>query len=165
VIEGMGVDRRPRSTRGGIATRGTVETTDEALWERTLAVNLKGPGLGIKTCPWLKKKRHAGRHQHRQQPAPRDRCRVYSRLGTSKAGCSVYATGCGHGRVSRAGITLQYGCPGLGRHPGRADLPCEARRTRFPKGVRKPDDFGTMGAMPVWLSTTPGRPQGERAIL
>ena len=42
----------------GISPRGTVETTDEALWDRTLAVNLKGPWLGIKAAlPWLKQSR------------------------------------------------------------------------------------------------------------
>ena len=33
----------------GISPRSTAESTDEALWERTLATNLKGPWLGIKT--------------------------------------------------------------------------------------------------------------------
>ena len=34
----------------GISPRGTAESTDEALWERTLAVNLKGAWLGIKAA-------------------------------------------------------------------------------------------------------------------
>src|SRR3989442_792214 len=34
----------------GISPRGSVESTDEALWERTLAVNLKGAWLGIKAA-------------------------------------------------------------------------------------------------------------------
>jgi 3-oxoacyl-[acyl-carrier protein] reductase len=42
----------------GISPRGTVESTDEALWERTLGVNPKGAWLGIKaTLPSLRSRR------------------------------------------------------------------------------------------------------------
>lgn len=42
----------------GISPRGTAESTDEALWERTMATNLKGPWLGIKaSLPVLKARR------------------------------------------------------------------------------------------------------------
>jgi 3-oxoacyl-[acyl-carrier protein] reductase len=34
----------------GLSSRGTVESTDEALWERTLGVNVKGAWLGIKAA-------------------------------------------------------------------------------------------------------------------
>jgi NAD(P)-dependent dehydrogenase (short-subunit alcohol dehydrogenase family) len=34
----------------GISPRGTIDSTDQALWERTLATNLEGPWLGIKAC-------------------------------------------------------------------------------------------------------------------
>ena len=42
----------------GISPRGTVESTDEALWDRTLAINLKGAWLGIKAAmPSLRSRR------------------------------------------------------------------------------------------------------------
>ncbi len=42
----------------GISPRGTAESTDLALWDLTLAVNLKGAWLGAKSAlPWLKKSR------------------------------------------------------------------------------------------------------------
>src|SRR5262249_14298695 len=42
----------------GISPRGTAESTDEALWDRSLAINLKGPWLGIKaSIPHLKRQR------------------------------------------------------------------------------------------------------------
>ena len=42
----------------GISPRGTVETTDEALWDRTLGINLKGAWLGIKAAmPALRQRR------------------------------------------------------------------------------------------------------------
>jgi NAD(P)-dependent dehydrogenase (short-subunit alcohol dehydrogenase family) len=42
----------------GISPRGTVESTDEDLWERTLAINLKGAWLGIKAAmPSLRSRR------------------------------------------------------------------------------------------------------------
>jgi 3-oxoacyl-[acyl-carrier protein] reductase len=34
----------------GISPRGTIDSTNEALWDRTLAVNLKGAWLGIRAC-------------------------------------------------------------------------------------------------------------------
>jgi NAD(P)-dependent dehydrogenase (short-subunit alcohol dehydrogenase family) len=42
----------------GISSRGTAESTGEELWDRTLAVNLKGAWLGIKAAlPYLRKRR------------------------------------------------------------------------------------------------------------
>ncbi len=42
----------------GISPRGTAESTDEALWERTLGINLKGAWLGIKaSLPSLRSRR------------------------------------------------------------------------------------------------------------
>ena len=42
----------------GISPRGTAESTDEALWERTLGINLKGAWLGIKAAlPSLRSRR------------------------------------------------------------------------------------------------------------
>src|SRR5262249_50980363 len=41
----------------GISPRGTADSTDEALWDRTLAINLKGPWRGIKaSLPWLRRR-------------------------------------------------------------------------------------------------------------
>src|SRR6266571_1592367 len=51
-----GLDVLVNST--GVSPRGTAESTDEALWERTLAVNLKGPWLGIRAAlPLLRQRR------------------------------------------------------------------------------------------------------------
>jgi NAD(P)-dependent dehydrogenase (short-subunit alcohol dehydrogenase family) len=38
------------SHNAGIQTYGNIETTDEALWDKTLAVNLKGPFFISKAC-------------------------------------------------------------------------------------------------------------------
>ena len=49
----------------GISPRGTVESTDEALWERTLAINLKGAWLGIKAAMPSLAQAPGDDHQHR----------------------------------------------------------------------------------------------------
>ena len=49
----------------GISPRGTVESTDEALWDRTLAINLKGAWLGIKAAMPSLRERAGDDHQHR----------------------------------------------------------------------------------------------------
>ena len=72
----------------GISPRGTVETTDEALWDRTLAINLKGAWLGIKaampTCA------SAGARLSTSVPrGPRGPCRGCFRTSCPKQACGV----------------------------------------------------------------------------
>ena len=52
----------------GISPRGTVESTDEALWERTLAINLKGAWLGIKAALPVAARAAGDDRQHRLDP-------------------------------------------------------------------------------------------------
>ena len=59
----------------GISPRGTVESTSEALWERTLSINLKGPWLGIKAALPLLRQRGEGRSSTSARPGRRGRCR------------------------------------------------------------------------------------------
>ena len=56
------------STTRGSARGGRSRSTDEALWDQTLAVNLKGAWLGIKAALPLLRKRTRGDRQHRLDP-------------------------------------------------------------------------------------------------
>ena len=61
----------------GISPRGTVESTDEALWDRTLKINLKGAWLGIKAAlPCFANV--AGRSSTSARPAQPGRCPGFS---------------------------------------------------------------------------------------
>ena len=62
----------------GISPRGTVESTDEELWDRTMAINLKGAWLGIKAAmPSLR--RAAGPSSTSARSARPVPCRACSR--------------------------------------------------------------------------------------
>ncbi len=61
----------------GISSRGTIETTDEALWDLTLGVNLKGAWLGIRaSLPLLRSAR--GQSSTSALPGRRAPCRAFS---------------------------------------------------------------------------------------
>ena len=116
----------------GISPRGTVESTDEALWDRTLAINLKGPWLGIKAAlPWLDADAGDDR-QHRLDPGdPADAGPLPLRHEQGRA-CSgltrQVAVEC-----LDDGRDLQHGRPRLGRHARRARHPGRARPARLPR--------------------------------
>ena len=55
----------------GVSSRGTIETTDEELWDLTLGVNLKGPWLGIKAAlPLLPATRDDRQHRDHAGDTP-----------------------------------------------------------------------------------------------
>jgi 3alpha(or 20beta)-hydroxysteroid dehydrogenase len=139
----------------GISPRGTALSTGEALWEQTLAINLKGPWLGIKAA----------------MPQLRHRQGTIINIGSTRAtrpmpGLFSYV-------VSKAGLwglTQQVAVEYLGDGitcnmiaPGWVDTPNErliqARfgRPDFPAGIRNlttPEDIG--GAV-VYLASARAR--------
>jgi NAD(P)-dependent dehydrogenase (short-subunit alcohol dehydrogenase family) len=139
----------------GISPRGTVETTDEALWDRTLAINLKGAWLGIKTA----------------LPHLRQRCGTIINIGSTRAtrpmpGLFSYI-------VSKAGlwgltqqVAVEYLSEGITCNmiaPGWVDTPNErliqARfgRADFPSGIRNLTTPEEIGASVVYLASAHGR--------
>ncbi len=139
----------------GISTRGTVESTDEALWDRTLAVNLKGAWLGIKAAI----------------PALRPRRGTIINIGSTRAtrpmpGLFSYV-------VSKAGlwgltqqVAVEYLAEGMTCNmiaPGWVDTPNErliqARfgRPDFPDGIRNLTTPDEIGAAVVYLASPQGR--------
>jgi NAD(P)-dependent dehydrogenase (short-subunit alcohol dehydrogenase family) len=139
----------------GISPRGTVETTDEALWDRTLAINLKGAWLGIKASI----------------AQLRDRRGTIINIGSTRAtrpmpGLFSYV-------VSKAGlwgltqqVAVEYLADGLTCNmiaPGWVDTPNErllqARHGRpdFPAGIRNLTTPEEIGAAVVYLASAHGR--------
>jgi NAD(P)-dependent dehydrogenase (short-subunit alcohol dehydrogenase family) len=139
----------------GISPRGTVESTTEALWDQTLAVNLKGAWLGIKaSLPYLRPRRGS-----------------IVNIGSTRAtrpmpGLFSYI-------VSKAGLwglTQQVAVEYLGEEitcnmiaPGWVDTPNErliqARfgRPDFPAGIRNLTTPEEIGAAVVYLASPHGR--------
>jgi 3-oxoacyl-[acyl-carrier protein] reductase len=139
----------------GISPRGTVESTTEALWDRTLSVNLKGAWLGIKAAiPQLRQRRGA-----------------IINIGSTRAtrpipGLFSYV-------VSKAGlwgltqqVAVEYLAVGINCNmiaPGWVDTPNErliqARHGRpdFPEGIRNLTTPEEIGAAVVYLASTTGR--------
>jgi len=139
----------------GISPRGTAESTDLALWDRTLAINLKGAWLGIKaSIPYLRQTRGA-----------------IVNIGSTRAtrpmpGLFAYV-------VSKAGlwgltqqIAVEYLVDGITCNmiaPGWVDTPNERRiqaqygRPDFPAGIRNLTTPDEIGAAVVYLASPAGR--------
>lgn len=127
----------------GISPRSTVETTDDALWERTLGTNLKGPWLGIKTfLPMLRNRR--GRIINigsTHATLPRRNMFVY---GVSKAGLLGLTRQVAI-EYLHEGITCNMIAPGWVPSPGEQEIQKAEGRPGFPKGVlcvSSPEDVG-----------------------
>jgi NAD(P)-dependent dehydrogenase (short-subunit alcohol dehydrogenase family) len=139
----------------GISPRGTVESTDEALWERTLAVNLKGPWLGIKTClPWLRAARGAivnigSTRATRPMPG------LFSYV-TSKAGLLGLTRQVAVEYLD-AGISCNMVAPGWVDTPGERILQAKYGRPDFPSGVRNLTTSDEVGEAVVFFTTPAGR--------
>ncbi len=139
----------------GISPRGTVETTDLALWDRTIGINLKGAWLGIKAAI----------------PSLRARRGTIINIGSTRAtrampGLFSYV-------VSKAGlwgltqqVAVEYLAEGITCNmiaPGWVDTPNErliqARfgRADFPAGIKNLTTPEEIGASVVHLASVNGR--------
>lgn len=139
----------------GISPRGTTTTTDEALWDRTLAVNLKGPWLGIRAAlPWLVKTRgmvvNIG-STRATRPMPG----LFSYV-TSKAGLwgltRQVAVEC-----LESGVTCNMVAPGWVDTPGERVIQAAHGRPDFPRGVQNLTTAEDVGAAVVFLASPAGR--------
>ena len=139
----------------GISPRGTTATTDEALWDLTLAINLKGPWLGIKAAlPAL---------IHSQgmivnigsTRATRPMPGLFSYV-TSKAGLwgmtRQVAVEC-----LEFGVTCNMVAPGWVDTPGERLIQATHGRPDFPRGVQNLTTADDVGAAVVFLASTAGR--------
>lgn len=139
----------------GISPRGTAESTDEPLWERTLAVNLKGPWLGIKTAlPWLKQRRgtivNIG---STRATRPRLGMAAYC---SSKAGLWGLTQQVAIDYLED-GVTCNMVAPGWVDTEGERVIQANHGRPDFPAGTRNLITPAEIGAAVVYLASAPGR--------
>lgn len=139
----------------GISPRGTITSTDEALWDQTLSINLKGPWLGIKAAlPALTGSRGAivnigSTRATRPMPG------LFSYV-TSKAGLwgltKQVAIEC-----LNSGVTCNMVAPGWVDTPGERVIQAAHGRPDFPAGVQNLTTADDVGAAVVFLVSPAGR--------
>jgi 3-oxoacyl-[acyl-carrier protein] reductase len=139
----------------GISPRGTPESVDEELWDRTLAVNLKGAWLGVKAClPHLKAARgtiiNIGTTRATR---PRKGLFVY---GVSKAALWGLTRQVAVEYVDE-GITCNMVAPGWVDTPGERLLQAAHGRPDWPAGTRNLTTPEDLGAAVLYLASSAGR--------
>ena len=137
----------------GISPRGTVESTDEALWERTLAINLKGAWLGIKAAlPSLRARRgtivNIG-SVRATRPMPGLFSYVVSKAGLWGLTQQV-AVEC-----LSDGVTCNMVAPGWVDTPNERLIQARYGRPDFPEGIRNLTTPEEIGAAVVYLASAP----------
>jgi 3-oxoacyl-[acyl-carrier protein] reductase len=139
----------------GISSRGTVESTTEALWDQTLAVNLKGAWLGMKAS----------------LPALLQRRGTIVNIGSTRATrpmpglCSYVVSKAGlWGLTQQAaveylgkGITCNMIAPGWVDTPNERLIQARYGRADFPAGIRNLTTPEEIGAAVVYLASAHGR--------
>jgi NAD(P)-dependent dehydrogenase (short-subunit alcohol dehydrogenase family) len=139
----------------GISPRGTVETTDEALWDRTMAINLKGAWLGVKAAIPHLRQRGGTIINIGSTRATRPMPGLFSYI-VSKAGlwgltqqvAAEYLT---------EGITCNMIAPGWVDTPNERLIQAQFGRPDFPAGIRNLTTPEEIGASVVYLASPPGR--------
>lgn len=139
----------------GISTRGTIETTDEAMWDLTLGVNLKGAWLGIKAVlPLLRTCKgtiiNIG-STRATRPMPGLFPYVISKAGLWGLTRQV-ANEC-----LLEGITCNMVAPGWVDTENERKIQARFGRPDFPAGLRNLTTPADIGAMVVFLASPPGR--------
>jgi NAD(P)-dependent dehydrogenase (short-subunit alcohol dehydrogenase family) len=139
----------------GISPRSSAESTDEALWERTIGINLKGAWLGIKAClPHLRAARGAIVNVGSTRATrPRRGLFVY---GISKAGMLGLTRQVAVDHLDD-GITCNMVAPGWVDTPGERQLMARHGRPDFPAGTRNLVTPEEVGAAVAYLVSPPGR--------
>jgi NAD(P)-dependent dehydrogenase (short-subunit alcohol dehydrogenase family) len=139
----------------GISPRGTPESTDEALWERTLAVNLKGPWLGIKTAlPTLKAR--AGTIVNIGSTHATIPLRNLFAYGVSKSGLLGLTRQVAI-EYLHDGVTCNMIAPGWVASPGERAIQAAEGRGDFPRGIRHMSSPEDVGAAVLYLVSEAAR--------
>ena len=135
----------------GISPRGTVETTDEELWYRTLDINLKGAWLGIKEAfPMLRESRGSIINigsTRATRPMPGLFSYIVSKAGlwglTQQIAVEYLETG----------IRCNLIAPGWVDTPGERQLQMRHGVNNFPDGLRNIITPAEIGAAVVYLAS------------
>jgi NAD(P)-dependent dehydrogenase (short-subunit alcohol dehydrogenase family) len=139
----------------GVSPRGTVESTDEALWERTLAINLKGPWLGIKAALPLLRPRRGTIINIGSTRATRPMPGLFSYI-VSKAGLWGLTQQVAVEYLSES-ITCNMIAPGWVDTPNERLIQARFGRPDFPEGIRNLTTPEEIGAAVVFLASPGGR--------
>ncbi len=139
----------------GISPRGSIESTDEALWDRTLGINLKGAWLGIKAALPLLRARRGTIINIGSVRATRPIPGLFSYV-VSKAGLwgltQQVAVEC-----LNEGVTCNMVAPGWVDTPGERVIQARHGRPDFPEGLRNLTTADEIGAACVYLASEPAR--------
>jgi 3-oxoacyl-[acyl-carrier protein] reductase len=138
----------------GISPRGTIDTTDEALWDRTLAINLKGAWLGIKTAIGTLRERKGAIVNIGSTHSVLPMKGLFSYC-VSKAGLlgltRQVATEC------LDEVTCNLIAPGWVASPGEIQIQKAAGRHDFPRGIRNMSSAEDVGAAVLYLTSEAAR--------
>jgi NAD(P)-dependent dehydrogenase (short-subunit alcohol dehydrogenase family) len=139
----------------GISPRGTAESTDEALWDHTLGVNLKGPWLGIRaSVPYLRQRQGAIINigsTRATRPMPGLFSYVVSKAGLWGLTQQVAV------EYLIDGITCNMIAPGWVDTPNERRIQAQHGRPDFPAGIRNLTTPDEIGAAVVYLASPAGR--------
>ncbi|GIW86786.1 MAG: short-chain dehydrogenase [Isosphaeraceae bacterium] len=139
----------------GVSPRGTPESTDEAVWDQTLAVNLKGPWLGIKAClPALRASRGTIINVGSTR-ATRPRRGLFA-YGVSKAGLLGLTQQVAIELIDD-GVTCNMVAPGWVDTPGERLIQARHGRSDWPQGVRNLTTPEEIAAAVLYLASPGGR--------
>jgi NAD(P)-dependent dehydrogenase (short-subunit alcohol dehydrogenase family) len=139
----------------GISPRGTVESTTEALWERTLGINLKGPWLGIKAAIPLLRERRGTIINIGSTRATRPMPGLFSYI-VSKAGLWGLTQQVAVEYLNES-ITCNMIAPGWVDTPNERLIQAKFGRPDFPEGIRNLTTPEEIGAAVVFLASALGR--------
>ncbi|ODT99245.1 MAG: dehydrogenase [Planctomycetes bacterium SCN 63-9] len=139
----------------GISPRGTVETTDEALWDLTLNINLKGAWLGIKAAlPMLRRGRGSIINigsTRATRPMPGLFSYVVSKAGLLGLTRQVAA------EYLDSGVRCNLVSPGWVDTPGERELQARHGLPDFPAGLRNIVTTEEIGAAVAYLASPSAR--------
>jgi NAD(P)-dependent dehydrogenase (short-subunit alcohol dehydrogenase family) len=139
----------------GVSSRGTAESTTEALWDHTLTVNLKGAWLGIKAFLPLLKQRSGTivniGSTRATRPMPGLCPYVVSKAGLWGLTQQVAV------EYLQQGITCNMIAPGWVDTPNERLIQARYGRPDFPAGIRNLTTAEEIGAAVVYLASTHGR--------
>lgn len=135
----------------GVSPRGTVESTDEALWNLTLDVNLKGAWLGVKAAlPLLRRRRGAIVNigsTRSTRPLPGLFPYIVSKSGLWGLTRQVAV------EYLQDGIRCNMIAPGWVDTPGERRLQASHGLTDFPAGLQNLVTPEEVGAAAVYLAS------------
>jgi 3-oxoacyl-[acyl-carrier protein] reductase len=138
----------------GISPRSTLETTDEALWGRTLATNLTGPWLGTKAA-WQALRARKGTvinigSTHAKLPMKGLFAYCVSKAGLLGLTRQVAVEGLDE-------VTCNMIAPGWVASPGERAIQAAEGRPDFPEGIRNMSSAEEVGAAVVYLASPAAR--------